>query len=365
MKKSLVTIISTLLITNFANAQVIDVKPGWNLLGATENISSLTAFSSDCTASLWTYGDGAWSTYVPGQSSNTLSSIAKGKGFWASMKSCSKTQLDTASSTTPVTLDDKTREVSKFVVLMGNTYDDVGSGAGGALSGVNTVTSSSTFTRKVTRADLGQFKYNSDGSWTGTLGQTIVGVDPALTMHFLRAATGAVIVEDITQVSNYIDVTTGALGPLVDLASGTQPDLKKMNIKITVDMGSSPLSVSGASVVLEPLVTTIPMTTGAMPDNVTFETTGVLTIADGTTLDMKNVKINMNPNSPTQMNGTYDFSKSYDGDVYSGTATFDQTGCTGANVYKGAENVGVIKIVNGEFRLQGPNGEFDEVISLQ
>jgi len=333
--------------TNSGRVFIADTRSG-------ENADSTTIWEHSLTNFTWTPVSGGSAEKI----FDTISLSSDGRSITLGAATSSNTQSTVAA--TP-----NIRTISKYVVQMGNVYDDVGTGAGSAVSGVNSATtSSSAFARKATRADIGQFKFNGSGTWAGKVGQTIMGVDPDVTMEFIRTSTGALIVEDITQVSNYVDITTGQPGPIADLASGFQMDLKKVNIKIGVNMGTTPLSVSGSSVVLQPLTATIPMTTGAMPELVTFETTGVLTTPDGTTLNMENVKINMNPSTPTKMNGTYDFSKVHEGETYTGTATFDQTGCTGADVYQAGQKVGVVKIINGEFRLQGPNGEFDEVIAL-
>jgi len=53
-------------------AQNINVEKSWNLLGATENLSS-SFFKNDCANVVWTYKNGNWSN-------NT--DILKGEGFW-------------------------------------------------------------------------------------------------------------------------------------------------------------------------------------------------------------------------------------------------------------------------------------------
>jgi len=337
--------------TNSGRVFIADTRSG-------ENADSTTIWEHSLTNFTWTPVSGGSVEKI----FNTISLSSDGRSI--TLGGSASSSSSSSSTATSGTLDANTRAISQYVVQMGNTYDDIGGGASGVVTGVKSVTSSSAFARKATRLDLGQFKFSSGGDWKGALGQTIMGVNPAMTMQFLRSSTGTVITEDITQVSNYINMTTGALGPLADLASGTQPDLKKMNIKISVDMGTSPLSVSGSSVVIKPLVATIPMTTGDLPDSIVFDTTAVMALPDGSSMNMDNVKININPNSVGAMTGSFDFAKSYEGETYTGTGNFDSSGCKGGEIFKDGSKVADIKLENGVFHVKGVNGEFDEVIKI-
>jgi len=322
-----------------------------------ENADSITIWEHSLTNFTWTLVSGGSVEKI----FSTISLSSDGRSITLGTSSSSS---NSSSTITAGTLDAKTRAISQYVVMMGNTYDDIGGGASGVVTGVSSVTSSNSFARKAIRQDLGQFKFSSGGDWKGALGQTIMGVDPAMTMQFLRSSTGAVITEDITQVSSYIDINTGTLGPLADLASGTQPDLKKMKIKISVDMGTAPLGVSGSNVVIKPLVATIPMTTGVLPDSIVFYTTAVMTLPDGSSMNMDNVKIDIDSNNVSAMTGSFDFAKSHEGEAYTGTGSFDSSGCKGGEIFKDGSKVADIKLENGVFHVKGVNGEFDEVIKI-
>jgi len=95
MKNITIYPILILLFSVLSWAQVINVKPGWQLLGATEDSASMCGFNSKCVKSVWTYDNGRWSSYEPALSSNTLSSIKKGVGFWVNMETCTDTNLST------------------------------------------------------------------------------------------------------------------------------------------------------------------------------------------------------------------------------------------------------------------------------
>ena len=69
-------ITATAILSTTTFAHTYTVKEGWNLLGATENISSLKKFSENGSI-IWTY-DEAWIEI----DLNSDSSIDKGYGFW-------------------------------------------------------------------------------------------------------------------------------------------------------------------------------------------------------------------------------------------------------------------------------------------
>jgi len=95
MKNITIYPIFVLLLSTLSCAQTINVKSGWQLLGATEDSASMCGFKASCVKSVWTYDNGVWSSYEPTSSSNTLSSITKGLGFWVNMKTCTDTTLST------------------------------------------------------------------------------------------------------------------------------------------------------------------------------------------------------------------------------------------------------------------------------
>lgn len=90
----------TLLSSSILLAQYIDLKSGWNLIGAKETISK-SSLNKSCINLVYTYENGSWkeyyrrntsslpstpTTFVPPQidksTSATFSSLSKGQGFW-------------------------------------------------------------------------------------------------------------------------------------------------------------------------------------------------------------------------------------------------------------------------------------------
>ena len=76
------------------NSQTLDVKKGWNLYGAIDNIPDLSTFKQDCVDSIFTYDKSDWNVYPKGN----LNTINKGHGFWVdASKDC---QINTSKMTT-------------------------------------------------------------------------------------------------------------------------------------------------------------------------------------------------------------------------------------------------------------------------
>lgn len=101
---SLITSISLSISIMAAQTITTDKADSWYLQGAVENISDLSAFSSECATTLWAY-DGNWNKYEPSGSSNTLSTIQQGKGFWLkSNQPCTITLASGSSTANPTTL---------------------------------------------------------------------------------------------------------------------------------------------------------------------------------------------------------------------------------------------------------------------
>lgn len=85
------------------NAQVLQIGSGWQILGASENITNMTAFSSDCVSAIYTYQSDStgYKMYKPSGTANQITALNAGDGFWIKgLKSCS---VDTAGSTANVT----------------------------------------------------------------------------------------------------------------------------------------------------------------------------------------------------------------------------------------------------------------------
>jgi hypothetical protein len=97
-------------------AYEFNLKNDWNLVGTSENIE-LQAFDKDCITTIWTFDD-KWTSYTP-NSTNTISSIAGGKGFWVKANS-------TCSINTDEVVDDSVIQPAEqsdlYTILAGNTY---------------------------------------------------------------------------------------------------------------------------------------------------------------------------------------------------------------------------------------------------
>lgn len=90
--KKLFSATTALVLCSSVYGQNISVTNGWHLKGATENISNMSVFSSDCVSTVWIYNNG-WKAYSADSStlsaiesslgtSNIADSINIGKGFW-------------------------------------------------------------------------------------------------------------------------------------------------------------------------------------------------------------------------------------------------------------------------------------------
>jgi len=95
MKQITIYPILLLLASALSWSQTVNVKSGWQLLGATEDSASMCGFTESCVSSVWTYDKGVWNSYEPTSSFNTITSIKEGSGFWVNMKECSDTVLST------------------------------------------------------------------------------------------------------------------------------------------------------------------------------------------------------------------------------------------------------------------------------
>jgi len=75
-----------LFLSSFLFAQSVTTSKNWLLLGATEDITDLSVFSSKCIKYLYTYNStkNSFSIYEPSKSINEVKSIKKGTGFWLS-----------------------------------------------------------------------------------------------------------------------------------------------------------------------------------------------------------------------------------------------------------------------------------------
>jgi hypothetical protein len=91
MKKNILTLFSSLLLACSLNAQEINVKNGWQLLGATENLN-IVGFNNSCVEAIWKYDttDSSnihWKAYISSNQNysydgESITSIYTGEGFW-------------------------------------------------------------------------------------------------------------------------------------------------------------------------------------------------------------------------------------------------------------------------------------------
>lgn len=84
-KKTSIFIFFNLLFSIFLYSQTFNITKGWYLLGASEDIDTLSSFTADCISSIHTYDKRktpSWSKYPNG----TLVEISKNQGFWINTK---------------------------------------------------------------------------------------------------------------------------------------------------------------------------------------------------------------------------------------------------------------------------------------
>jgi uncharacterized protein (TIGR02145 family) len=85
--------------------QTILVANGWQLVGATEDITNMAVFTSDCVNTVWTYDNG-WKSYSGDSSmlatlqslfgeSNIITGISKAEGFWINSNNTDGCTVDT------------------------------------------------------------------------------------------------------------------------------------------------------------------------------------------------------------------------------------------------------------------------------
>lgn len=110
------------------NAQMFNLKQGWGLVGAVEDIDKLNAFTTECVGSMHTYDGSKWNVYPEGD----LTKISQGEGFWVySKKDCNidaskETQTFNSRSfytTQCATCHGNNGEGSRFRAIKDNTKD--------------------------------------------------------------------------------------------------------------------------------------------------------------------------------------------------------------------------------------------------
>ena len=88
--KKFISVVTAFAITSLGAYQ-INLKQGWQLLGALEDINVTKVFNNSNINAVWYYSDGKWYTYLPNNSTlmqnlpeniGKLSFLHKGVGFW-------------------------------------------------------------------------------------------------------------------------------------------------------------------------------------------------------------------------------------------------------------------------------------------
>ena len=86
MKRKILILLGTILLSSTIYAQNINIQNGWQLLGAAEDIN-VSKFDNSCVDYLWKYDNGNWQVHIAnGQNYNyaglTISLLNQGDGFW-------------------------------------------------------------------------------------------------------------------------------------------------------------------------------------------------------------------------------------------------------------------------------------------
>lgn len=107
-KTNLLSSVTTLLCASTLYGQSITINDGWQLKGATENITNMTtAFNNKCIDYVWAYDSNGWKVHAG--NGNTISSIAslttisQADGFWIKGNGSCTVDTNTAAIETPET----------------------------------------------------------------------------------------------------------------------------------------------------------------------------------------------------------------------------------------------------------------------
>lgn len=125
MKKTTLLSIGAVMLAGLAtlNAQVLQINSGWQLAGATENITNMGVFTSDCVGAMYTYKSDTtgYRMHKPQNGSSQIGSLLAGDGFWVyGLKNCT---IDTANSATPPAMPSYTPTTSStYTNTTGQSY---------------------------------------------------------------------------------------------------------------------------------------------------------------------------------------------------------------------------------------------------
>jgi len=102
MKRKILTLISSFIVSSAIYAQDLDVQNGWQLLGAIEDIN-ISNFDNTCVDYLWKYKNEDWQVYIANNQTYDLSNITamtslnQGDGFW--IKGITECKISTETQT--------------------------------------------------------------------------------------------------------------------------------------------------------------------------------------------------------------------------------------------------------------------------
>lgn len=147
MKNTLGTCTALIVLGTSMYAQDINVTSGWHLKGASENITNLEVFTSDCVSTVWTYDNG-WKAYSSDSSTRSaleatlgsdkiLDSINNEDGFWINGKStCSIDTRSTFMDSKKLKIEETGNSSEGYVVFsldVNGTGTEIGYYSGGSV----------------------------------------------------------------------------------------------------------------------------------------------------------------------------------------------------------------------------------------
>lgn len=163
------------------------------------------------------------------------------------------------------------------------------------------------------------FTFGDDGVWTGT---TQYGATPSLTFYL---ADDTLIAVDVTDETNY-----QAGGDLFEL---TPPGRDGTTIQIQIDVAVEKTLSGGYTMTADVStgkVVATPANTNADASHTYTGSSGTVTGSFGT-INFSSITFDASEQGAV-VDGSYNFTATYDGATYTGTAQFDENGCKGATI---------------------------------
>jgi hypothetical protein len=353
--RSFISIAASVVLSTGLYAQTIQVNNNWQLLGAIDDISDMAHFKTSCVDIVWTFTDGKWNSFKPSLTANTISQIVSGTGFWIKGTDESCDPIDFTATiediVDTVTDSEQVTKVAQAVALAGDVNGQTGDSLGDVSNAMGTTVQT---VNSINRAlSTGDFAYNDAGYSTITMPLPDGSTADAI-IKFYDASTDEQITVDITDSSNWMP--GGALSSylVIDMQAMTgYPDLSKLYMIIEVNTPDD-MQMPAGSVSLGKLTsekTALPSSPDDMPSKIVFNANGVITMNNGDSWEQKNMILNTYPATPDVIDGSYQIEETINGKTYTGTATFDQGGCTGADISEDGTEVGTLQAVEGELFL--------------